>query len=233
MSAAKMQQAEQLVASEFEKGSMEALRDRVEHLRAENELLKKQREKSEKDTHEFVAYFHQELEKKDDLIASLNDQLLKVELQSKRTLEDLKVGHESLVERMRQEQTTEVAKLRSSLKLARDELHQLTEFRELKLAVEQEVRELRSKIKEEEERHHSDLVALERRLLDQKRKQQQEHEREIEVIKKQSKLEAQQGLDADTRKIVMDNLRMVRRARAAAREEGGGEAGSSRWVAPV
>jgi predicted nucleic acid-binding Zn-ribbon protein len=55
---------------------VEKLKERVEKLRQENEALKLRHEKSEKDTHEFVAYFQREMEKKDDMIASLNDTLM-------------------------------------------------------------------------------------------------------------------------------------------------------------
>ena len=49
---------------------VEELKERVEKMRQENEALKLRMEKQEKDTHEFVAYFQREMEKKDDMIHS-------------------------------------------------------------------------------------------------------------------------------------------------------------------
>ena len=66
-----------------------SLRSRVEKLRAENDDLKAKRDKNEKDTHEFVAYFQQEMEKKDTVIADLSNELTKKEIKFEREVEDL------------------------------------------------------------------------------------------------------------------------------------------------
>ena len=52
-----------------------SLRARVEKLRRENDDLKAKRDKNEKDTHEFVAYFQKEMEKKDTIVATLSDEV--------------------------------------------------------------------------------------------------------------------------------------------------------------
>jgi hypothetical protein len=52
-----------------------SLRARVEKLRRENDALKTKRDKNEKDTHEFVAYFQKEMEKKDTIVATLSDEV--------------------------------------------------------------------------------------------------------------------------------------------------------------
>lgn len=207
-----LEQAEALAEAEFTKGSVDALKKRVDQLRAENDLLKKQRGQSEKETHEFVAYFQQELEKKDELIAKLNDQLLRSELQSKRALEDLRTQHEATVEEMKQEHGTQVAKLKSNLKLSKEELTSLNEFRHSKAKMEKELSEAQQALESKEMEHREAMLALERRLLEQKRKEQQEFEAKTEEIRRQARVDAQQGLDDDTRKIVTDNLRMVRAA---------------------
>lgn len=207
-----LEQAEALAEAEFTKGSVDALKKRVDQLRAENDLLKKQRGQSEKETHEFVAYFQQELEKKDELIAKLNDQLLRSELQSKRALEDMRAQQEATVEEMKQEHGTQVAKLKSNLKLSKEELTSLNEFRHSKAKMEKALSEAQQALEAKEGKHREEMLALERRLLEQKRKEQQEFEAKMEEIRRQARVDAQQGLDDDTRKIVTDNLRMVRPA---------------------
>ncbi len=67
-----MNSAEHLLQRQSLEKSCATLRERVEKLRGENADLKKKRAKSEKDTHEFVAYFQKEMEKKDEMIAQLN-----------------------------------------------------------------------------------------------------------------------------------------------------------------
>ena len=61
------------------------LRARVEKLRAENEELKAKRDKNEKDTHEFVAYFQKEMEKKDDQIAEYKDEIIQRKMEYQET----------------------------------------------------------------------------------------------------------------------------------------------------
>ena len=50
---------------QLEQAKLDDLTKRFDTLRQENELLKTRLEKSEKDTHEFVAYFQRELEDKE------------------------------------------------------------------------------------------------------------------------------------------------------------------------
>ena len=63
---------------------LESARERVKRLGHDNEELRRTREKVEKDTHEFVAYFQKEMEKKDDLVADLRYNLRQAELSASR-----------------------------------------------------------------------------------------------------------------------------------------------------
>lgn len=214
---ASLRDAESLAQEEFTKGSLTALKERIEQLRAENELLKKQREKSDKDTHEFVAFFQKELEKKDELIAKLNDQILRTEIQSKRALEDLEGKYKAQIDELQQEHGTAVSKLKSKLKLAEEDLNVLTQFREMKFVIEQELKQAKERIDEQERKNKEAVMALERKALTEKAQLERQYQQEIETIKRRARVEAQEGLDADTRKIVNDNLRMVRAAAAGRR----------------
>ena len=64
---------------------LESARERVKRLGHDNEELRRTREKVEKDTHEFVAYFQKEMEKKDDLVADLRYNLRQAELSASRS----------------------------------------------------------------------------------------------------------------------------------------------------
>ena len=74
------------------------LRARVEKLRAENESLKAKRDKNEKDTHEFVAYFQKEMEKKDNVVATLSDELTEKEIKFERETDETKKAHQIKME---------------------------------------------------------------------------------------------------------------------------------------
>lgn len=199
-----------LVEREFTRDSVASLRERVEQLKAENELLKKQREKSEKDTHEFVAYFQKELEKKDDLIAKLNDQLLKMELVHKREREDIGIQHDNALRALRQEHQAAMTQLKTRLKVAEDDLMVLTEFRDMKKIVEVKLSDANQRIETQGVRHREQVQALERKFLEEKARLQAGHEEAMAEVRRRARIEAQKGLDADARKMLADNMRMVR-----------------------
>jgi hypothetical protein len=187
---------------------VEKLKERVEKLRQENEALKLRHEKSEKDTHEFVAYFQREMEKKDDMIASLNDTLMMNETAFE---DERKQTREMFEEKVRElERTTSNTEggLRKKVKDVEDELLKLEAFREQKGVLEQERQALEMEVKRLQEFHEQKVAQLERKFLEEKAKMQKSMLKQIEEIKQQSREEARSGLDADTRKIVTDNRRM-------------------------
>ena len=67
---------------------------RCEVLRQHNEELKLKRAQGEKDTHEFVAYFQKELEKKDDQIAEYKDEIMQRKMEYQDTMRKLTDDYE-------------------------------------------------------------------------------------------------------------------------------------------
>ena len=57
--------------------------------------------------------------------------------------------------------------------------------------------------------HEKKLAATERKYIEEKARTQKEHDRQLKMIKRRSREEAQKDLDADTRRIITDNRRMV------------------------
>merc|ERR1719164_212241 len=74
--------------------------------------------------------------------------------------------------------------------------------------MEDELAALKDEIKRLEQNHLAQLTANERKFLSEKAKMQKDMEKRTNEIRRQAKMEMQQGLDADTRKIIADNRRM-------------------------
>ena len=95
--------ASEMFNSQYEAEKMVYFKARVDELLAQNEALRQSQAKSEKDTHEFVAYFQRELAKKDDAIAVLTEQ----------SVND-KVHYEMKIENMQKSNDKEYNRLKSS-----------------------------------------------------------------------------------------------------------------------
>ena len=167
----------------------------------------------EKDTHEFVAYFQKELEGKDVRIHSLNE--LMAHQDAERQAE-----HDALVRR----QSEQVADLETKLQTAdttstakiqmlEDELAKVDTFREMKRAMDAKIEEQETALKLAEERHLAEATANERKFLAEKSKMQKDLEKRTSDIRRAAKQEMQNGLDADTLKVIGENRRMAEELR--------------------
>lgn len=201
-------EAESLLHRQSLEQETATLKARCESLRQNNEELKLKRAKGEKDTHEFVAYFQKELEKKDDQIAEYKDEIIQRKMEYQETKQKLIDGYESKLEKLTDETSSKIEHLQQKLKIADDELTMLGEFKQIKELVEKKLKAKETELEEALSNHEVAMNALERKFLEEKNRINKEHEHTISGIKRLAREEAQKGLDADTRRIVTDNRRM-------------------------
>jgi len=206
-------QAESLLQRQSLEQQIAVLKARCESLRQHNDELKLKRAKGEKDTHEFVAYFQKELEKKDDRLADYREQLTQLQLQKVEEVSSLTKKYESKLEILEEESSSTIEKLEMKLKMAEDELTLLNEFKEIKEIVEKKLAEKEKELQTCKRHNKLTLQQLERKFLEEKSRAKVEQEARIAEIKRLAREEAQKGLDSDTRKIVTDNRRMAEELR--------------------
>jgi hypothetical protein len=206
-------QAESLLQRQSLEQQIAVLKARCESLRQHNDELKLKRSKGEKDTHEFVAYFQKELEKKDDRLADYREQLTQLQLQKVEEITNLTNKYESKLEILEEESSSTIERLEMKLKMAEDELTLLNEFKEIKEIVEKKLAEKEKELQTTRRHQKLTLQQLERKFLEEKSKAKIAQEARIAEIKRLAREEAQKGLDSDTRKIVTDNRRMAEELR--------------------
>lgn len=237
---------------------LESARERVKRLGHDNEELRRTREKVEKDTHEFVAYFQKEMEKKDDLVADLRYNLRQAELSASGASGGLRcrglrcgatiaavhrmslthvcavacarggwrAGKEKELRETRQKLTSAMEskdneysatdrELRLRLKTVEEDLSMLYDFKAHKKELEAKLRDQEQQLIEKDLFHQKKVAAIERKYIEEKGRMQKEHDKQLKMIKRRSREEAQKDLDSDTRRIITDNRRMVRRAAVA------------------
>ena len=206
-------QAESLLQRQSLEQQIAVLKARCESLRQHNDDLKIKRSKGEKDTHEFVAYFQKELEKKDDRLADYREQLTQLQLQKVEEINSLTNKYENQLETLEEESSATIERLEMKVKMAEDELTLLNEFKEIKEIVEKKLAEKEKELQTTKRHQKLTLQALERKFLEEKSRAKVEQDARIAEIKRLAREEAQKGLDSDTRKIITDNRRMAEELR--------------------
>lgn len=186
-----------------------SLQERIESLKRENNNLKYLQDIGQKDTHEFVAYFQLELEKKDNIIDSLNDKILQLQCENQSNLKNQKEEYEKQIEELRADAEKIQNDLKQQLNKAQDELDTLAEFRKMKISIETELANLRETCNNQKIQFDKDLKNEERKHILDLSRLQKETEKKLIELSREARVEAQKNLDADTRKIVADNRRMA------------------------
>lgn len=128
--------------------------------------------------------------------------------------------HDALVRRHGEqvgdlEQTLASGETTSSAKIQmlEDELAKVDTFREMKRAMDAKIEQQETALKLAEERHLAEATANERKFLAEKSKMQKDLEKRTSEIRRQAKQEMQNGLDADTLKVIGENRRMAEELR--------------------
>jgi hypothetical protein len=192
----------------LEQGKIDDLQQRVLVLCREKDFLRKRLDKAEKDTHEFVNYFQKEIEKKDLKVKELTEQQQRTDLTAKQSIRAINDETSEKIRKIKAEADSVKIDLTNSLQSAQEEIHKLNHFREIKDSVDVHVQQLEETIGSLQKKATEDLNNQERKFLGEKSKMQKDMAKRTEAIKKEARIEAQAGLDSETKKIVTDNRRM-------------------------
>ena len=198
----------QLLLQQMDATQMASLKSRVDELQSQNEALKLRQAKSEKDTHEFVSYFQRELSRKDDVIADLTEKGATEKVHWDMKLSEMETDTTDTLQHFKKAAHEKETSLTLQVVKSKEELIQLSHFRERKEVLEQQLEALEIKCATDLYNGQETVRDLERKALEERAKLQKIMDKKIEKIKLESREETQNGLDAETRKILMDNKRM-------------------------
>lgn len=198
--------------------SLEQFRDNYVRQRRENEDLKASLSSREKEHFELINYLRQENERKDRVIASLNESL-----KEQRHL--LEKDHETVTKHFKDKmsQAEEVAEkekvvLRKEIESLTDKLDVLEKFTQQKDILEGEVRRLRVEKAELSAQHKDTLTNWEQKFFDEKRRVQGDMDKIVEDIRHKSKEDAIEKLGERTKVIMHEHAKMVEELRYQAEE---------------
>ena len=152
---------------QLEAAKLEEATTQLEACRRENELLKGRLEKSERDTHEFVAFFQREVGGKDTLLKKAQKRVEELELLREK---ENKENDKKFRERER-ELTTELNDLKESsskeITFLKDDLRRFKNFKNARDELEDEKNEFARKLRQSIEERQEERDATERaRILE-------------------------------------------------------------------
>ena len=149
-----MSSSKQAIDEELQRQALEnqikRLEQRVTDLKGSNKELRNAKINCEDETEKFVAYFHDEIRSRDEIIGDLKRKCKRLETESSNTFESTKAYYEAEIHALKEASESTLSESSEKLKGVLHELDILAEFKEKKLRVESRVRELEENLLDQE-----------------------------------------------------------------------------------
>lgn len=187
---------------------IEKLESKVKIMSNFNKDLKRMHKLGELQTSDFLAYFQMELEKKDIIIDKMNDEILKLEVERDfriKTVEDI---CKTKVKTFLIDHEKEKNSLKDKISSLDDELQAHEEFKRIKETTENELQDLLDQVDRNEIKNSEDTKSLERNQIEELSKLQKATAKKIASLVEDIRIEAEKGLEVDSRKIATDNQKL-------------------------
>lgn len=196
------------IARQLDHEKIDALSDRIEKLLKSNNTLRNGTSKNEKDSHEIALYFKREMEIKDEIIARLNEELIKRDTQLKFEAEKIKSKFDGDLAELRLGTEHIISDLRIKLIATENDLSTFEAYRKARDTYDQTLRGLELQLKEEEASKIQALENQERNFFEEKAHIFKDLDRRKEILRDIALTEAREAMGAEAIKILADNNRM-------------------------
>lgn len=187
---------------------IEVLSERIEKLLKSNNTLRNGTSKNEKDSHEIALYFKREMEIKDEIIARLNEELVKRDTQLKFETEKVKHKYDGDLDELRFGTEHTISELRMKLLATENDLNTLEAYRKGKEMHDETLIVLEKRLKEEIESKSTALEVQERTFFEEKAHVFKDLDRRKESLREIALKEAKEAMGTEVTKISADNFRM-------------------------
>jgi len=184
------------------------LSKRVQELIGANNDLRTNAEKNERDTHDIVLYYQREMEMKDDIIARLNEELIKKENQLKIEVDKYKKRYEVEISELRKESTIQIEDLKNKLSSCENELVLLDSYKRDKDVHDKKLSKYEQSIREHHKNLSDALESQERKFLNNKAQLLKDLDEQKDSFREVALREARQTMDTEAKKLLLDNKRM-------------------------
>jgi len=198
--------------------SLESFRDLYVRQRRENEDLKASLSSREKDHFELINYLRQENERKDRVIASLNESLKEQRQLLEKDHETVTAHFQAKMRAAEEAANQEKGALKREIEDLMEKLEVLQKFQREKDLLQGELKRLRVQTEELQESHKDELQGWEQKFFDEKRRVQEEMKKIVTYMEKKSKEDAVAQLDDRTKLIMHEHAKMAEELRFQAAE---------------
>ena len=196
------------ISRQLDQERLDFLAKRVEELLGSNNVLRSSSSRNEKDTHDIVLYFQREMEMKDDIIARLNEELVKRETQLKFEVEKIKRKFEIDLNDLRTNTDHTISDLTSRLAKADADLNAVNLYQQEKDAHESKLRQLERALLDQRQEMFDSLDEQERKFLEEKASIFKDLDEQKSAFREVALKEARQAMGEEAKKIVAENNRM-------------------------
>lgn len=196
------------IARQLDHEKIDALGNRIDKLLKSNLTLRDEGLKNEEDSHEIDLYFKREMEIKDEIIAKLNEELIKRDTQLKFEAEKIRSKFDGNLNDLRMGTEKIIADLRTKLIAAENGLRTLEDYRITKHAHDQKLLSLERVLQGERELNVLTLHNQERNFIAQKAVTLRDLDKRKDLIRDGAVQEAKDAMSVEARRILAENNRM-------------------------
>ena len=155
------------ISRQLDQERIDFLAKRIEELLGSNDELRTSSSRNEKDTHDIVLYFQREMEMKDDIIARLNEELVKRETQLKFEVEKMKKKFDEEKAVLVANTDYLVVELTAKLNKAEADLNSLVLYQQEKSQYEEKLKGAERALADQRQEMFDSLDEQERKFLEE------------------------------------------------------------------
>lgn len=197
-----------MIGRQLDQEKIDTLSRRVEGLIDSNSTLRTSAERNEKDTHDIVIYFQREMEMKDEVIARLNEELVKKEGQIRAEADRLKEKYETEMVEYKKDSVVLIEDLKIKLDKAENELMGLEAYKREKEAHDAKLVELEEELAKEKQQSIVALEDQERKFLENKAQMLKDLDEKKHAFHEAALREARATMSAESKRLEVENKRM-------------------------
>jgi hypothetical protein len=196
------------ISRQLDQERIDFLAKRIEELLKGNNELRASSSRNEKDTHDIVLYFQREMEMKDDIIARLNEELIKRETQLKYEVEKMRTKFDEEKDEIIKRTDYTIVDLTQRLEKAEADLNSLVLYQQEKDKHEAKVTALEKSLSDQRQEMFDSLDEQERKFLEENAKKLQEMDEQKLAFRELALKEAREAMGQEAKKILSENTRM-------------------------
>jgi hypothetical protein len=201
-------QASFQISRQLDQEKISFLSKRIDELLKSNNDLRANASRNEKDTHDIVLYFQREMEMKDEIIAKLNEELVKRETQLKFELEKLKKKFDIDMADLKRESDNTISALTTTLADKEADLAATETFRNNKDAFMMQLERLEKEVRDQRQQMFDALDEQERKFLEEKSQLLRDLDDQRAMLAEAALKDAREAMGAEVKKILAENNRI-------------------------